>query len=113
MCQIFYEPLILHILHGQILVVDDDIDLLNIMQLMLIRSGFEVRSLNNGKAVMAILNKIAPIWSFSTLIWEMPMEGKFARTLNLWKAFNFYAFCFIPQKIAKRQISRIAMLMLS
>ena len=45
---------------NKILVVDDDIDLLNIMQLMLIRSGYEVRSLNNGKAVMAILNQDCP-----------------------------------------------------
>jgi DNA-binding response OmpR family regulator len=44
----------------KILVVDDDVDLLNIMQLMLIRSGYEVRSLNNGKAVIAILKQDCP-----------------------------------------------------
>ena len=45
---------------NKILVVDDDIDLLNIMQLMLIRSGYEVSPLNNGKAVMAILKHDCP-----------------------------------------------------
>ena len=40
--------------------MDDDIDLLNVMQHMLVRSGYEVRSLSKGKAVISTLQQDCP-----------------------------------------------------